>query len=1023
MSSTQTPGEPDIIRTYVTPSLREYKGFSVPEVSPSTPSSITDKPHVLSGTGQIEDINYEANTTNVPRNIVSFPTRPEVENYKTYEEYETAWIEWQTKAESYTSYMKLPHLLGSEIYFPSNTTNALPDDPWDTLLLTPEPNPSNYDSYESYKSAVQKWIKEVNNIGFLPPHASEIENALMIKMSTEKKSDVAQLNEIMAATFDGFDKDFLFSKKTDCFCIKNCSSAPQRKKFELSNKYENDLKSSFAQGKIEKVFSMSESVMYEPQNVLSVDGVGLSLESLMVDQKEDKNSKTEMTFRINKSSAIFTSILEKTLSNDDPSKSSRRDMNIVNAQNIIKTEKQPFNALYKLLFTPMTVNDFKAVLDAVVDGRTIKQIMLDCVFSPAVNWFFKFALQTICPDTLAKLSYFAKEILNFHGKNLITHFIIGSKDVSMNDKLETMYAAAKVVGKGEYDVFEYNTTNIQALSALVEGSTSKEVVKEVIETIHMNYYLNILSTSVAPLKDLVKNGVMDLTKKEKDVLAVFDFIPKGMVKAELAPLCMFCGMQLIGFADVQSVKYIRDVMGKFELIELLQQVVKGDFKFSNYCAQLIIMKIMTTKDCRCKLLTDLTTLNGVKSVKMFLNNNTPDTLVKILCDVIRFTIKNCMKTESNDKFWKGFTGDYFFESVCIEVFNDSFVNNNEILLFEIVNVMKTLLKMCYENNKLGENCTSDSEKMESVSISSSTLGKMMESINKMMVNNKQITEKKDTLAGKVFCLLIDCLRYIYSVHEHCTLLEKKDNKLLVLLVGVMSNVSTQKDKISPKFLSAITKLHSTVLEVFSQNPAVALQVTGQPTDSQEDPEKPVKERKEFVDKLFTGLLRMKTKQGGKQWNYLSFFAKEASLEHAKVILTFSKNLLEIAFSSKCPMIALEIKKLLGETMFSETTALNMLMQQTGNTEIRGRDLMSYKKGYNCITFPCVMAVAHVIALAQVNKKLIKKVPESKPTMIDIVNETGKKDIDGKSLILSIEQTTKIRKEFTTADGKDIYNCL
>ena len=143
------------------------------------------------------------------------------------------------------------------------------------------------------------------------------------------------------------------------------------------------------------------------------------------------------------------------------------------------------------------------------------------------------------------------------------------------------------------------------------------------------------------------------------------------------------------------------------------------------------------------------------------------------------------------------------------------------------------------------------------------------------------------------------------------------------------------------------------------------------------------------------------------------------MNHSLVVMEYVRDLLNIAFSTKCPLVGQQLKKFLGETMFGETTALKMIMQQLSNFDIKGRDQMSYRKGYNCVTYPAVMDIAHIISLYQDNKKLVKKVPESKPQFIDVVSETGKADIDSRSLILTVAETLSIRAKFLTATGKPV----
>ncbi|EDR25316.1 hypothetical protein EDI_165780 [Entamoeba dispar SAW760] len=1012
MSSTQTPGELETIRKYITPSLKEYKGFSVPDIQQSTPSNNKNKPHIITPSGEIVDINYIVNAKNVPHNLSAIPSRPQPDNYPTFEEYEAAWVEWKNKTEAFASYYRLPKPIGSELYIPSTSNLPLTKDPWDSILIPPEPSVVDFDSYESYRSAVERWIKEVSSAGFLPPHASEIEAALMVKMSTERKSDVAQLTEIMSAEYEGFHEDQLFSQTTDCFHISNCARQPVRKSFIDNSKFKDELRGALALSKLENIFVVPEKQFNEPQDVLVAQAVGISLMNILTrktQNKEEKTAKDELLFKANKASSIFDVIVEAArLSEKNPNKCSlKKDENITIAINTVKNERPAFNAMYKLLFFPMSINDFNAVLDTSIEGRTIRDIFKECLNSPNIIWFFKFSLQTICPFTLAKLASFGKEVLLHYGKTPIAQFIIGNKELSMNEKLETLYAASRLVTYGSYDVFELHFDLIEQMKQLIPcGDT--------IEMIHMTYYLSLIANSTSKesnLKDLVKSSVTMLSQKDGDILKLFSDIPEAMKVPEIAPLAMFCLQQIIGMGDVQVMRYLQ-TLKRFTTTDVIQRIIKTEFYYSSYCAHLVLQKIMCTKDCRCQLLEQLTSRDSLSSFKLMINSRTPDEFIQMICQVVRFAIKECARITSNDAFWKGFTGDYFFADICLPMLKEAVDTDNEIFMKEIIGVIKTLLKQSLLNDKLGSNCTGTSDKFESLEVSSGSLDNIIQIVNKIVTDPTMKKYHNKTL----FAHLIDCLKYIYSVQEQCELIS--DNKRLFVNVAISSSVRDMKEKIEPKLLNSILDMYATILRVLGQHPPKE-PTPNQPLTSEEIAKQG--QMQDFFDKLFTAVIRMKSKSSNtnKLWNYVSFYAKEASVYHCKIVLRFVFNLIQIAFTSQHKLLTDNIKRFLAETMFEETTALKMLMQQLGNTDITARDIMSYKKGYNCISYPSVMNVAGIISVYQINKKLVKKLGEGKNQYLDVVAETGKKAIDSKSLILSIEETNKIRKLFVCDNGKRI----
>ncbi|KAL7717048.1 Uncharacterized protein QTN25_005640 [Entamoeba marina] len=1026
MTSTQTPAEPEYLqKLYVTRNLKEYKGYNSPNTVPNT-SPQENQPPILLPNGKIFAAGYADGTINAPRNLGAFPNRPEASDYESYEDFEAAWKDWYDKAKIFSSNYDMPKPIGHELYIPTKTaTIPLTSDTWDATLIPSEPQPSSYQTYDDYFNAVTKWIQIIPECGFLPPHATEIEKALRVKIETERKSDVAALGDILSAEKEGFADEHLFPPTEDCFYIKKCVKPIERRKYELNPKFQSALNSSSAHARLDKAFIVPPTLLEIPDDVLVVQGVDISLRSIVDKEfknREEKSAKNDVSFKPNKRCKIFENIVEMSQKSEkDTSRcSSQKEENINTAIEIIRTEKPTFNALYKIIFFPISITDFNAILEASVDGRTIKQIFLECLYSPNIIWYFKLANQTICPYTLTKLSSFGKEVLLHHGKTLLQQFILGNKDINFYERLEIFYGAAKLLGRGYFDVFQLNVDVIQQLKELLACG-------DLIEQIHLIYYLNIIANCTSRdsnLKDLVKSSVTQLSQSEKEVLDLFNNLSKGMQIPDLAPLSMFCIQQLIGIGDVQVMRYLQ-TLKKFLFFDTIQNVVTTEFQYSNYCATLIMDKVMITKDSRCQLLEQISKKDSVSSLRTILTVRTPDHVIHLLCLVIRYAIKNCMSVVSNDSFWKEFTGDYFFADFCLPILADAFENANESLMDGIISVIKTLLKESLKNNRLGKNCKGDSDKFNSIEVSFTNIEELLKPFSKINSDEKM----KKYQSHSLFANLIDCFKIIYSVHEQCVLLF--ENKACYALVGLSTLIFNTKEKVSPNLLDSTLQLYVTIVSVLSQHPA-RIPTPNQPLTNEE--KQYSEKQKKFFDDFFNKILRMKgNSQSSKHWNYVSFYAKEASLQHSRVVLKFVRSLLNCAFNSECEIVAEELKVFLGETMFSETTSLKMLIQQASNTAVTTRDVRSFKKGYNCITYPSVMLLANFISCYQKDKKLVKKVlgegsseaqgKKGPRLMIKVVPETGKKDVDGKSLILTVQETDNIRKRFLTLSGKPAMNVI
>ena len=59
---------------------------------------------------------------------------------------------------------------------------SLPQDTWDSLLIPEEPDPSFYDNYEEYESAMLKWTNLIININAkrVPCHATQLSTLIPI---------------------------------------------------------------------------------------------------------------------------------------------------------------------------------------------------------------------------------------------------------------------------------------------------------------------------------------------------------------------------------------------------------------------------------------------------------------------------------------------------------------------------------------------------------------------------------------------------------------------------------------------------------------------------------------------------------------------------------------------------------------------------------------------------------------------------------------------------------------------------
>ncbi|KAL6045759.1 U3 small nucleolar ribonucleoprotein MPP10 [Balamuthia mandrillaris] len=59
---------------------------------------------------------------------------------------------------------------------------VLENDPWDAVLVPPEPEPEEYDTFEEYEHALQRWARLCNaTLPVIPPHATQLEQLIPIQ--------------------------------------------------------------------------------------------------------------------------------------------------------------------------------------------------------------------------------------------------------------------------------------------------------------------------------------------------------------------------------------------------------------------------------------------------------------------------------------------------------------------------------------------------------------------------------------------------------------------------------------------------------------------------------------------------------------------------------------------------------------------------------------------------------------------------------------------------------------------------
>jgi len=128
----------------------------------------------------------------LPNAVASFP---QPEYYSTYEEFEAAVCAWKESVKQAVGPARLPHTVGRALSRP-NADGALnrnglleageaddgngrlmplSEDPWDAVLVPPEPDPMFYESYDQYELAMERWHSEcVKRMPYIVPNVSQM---------------------------------------------------------------------------------------------------------------------------------------------------------------------------------------------------------------------------------------------------------------------------------------------------------------------------------------------------------------------------------------------------------------------------------------------------------------------------------------------------------------------------------------------------------------------------------------------------------------------------------------------------------------------------------------------------------------------------------------------------------------------------------------------------------------------------------------------------------------------------------
>ena len=157
------------------------------------------------------------------------------------------------------------------------------------------------------------------------------------------------------------------------------------------------------------------------------------------------------------------------------------------------------------------------------------------------------------------------------------------------------------------------------------------------------------------------------------------------------------------------------------------------------------------------------------------------------------------------------------------------------------------------------------------------------------------------------------------------------------------------------------------------------------------------------------------KNDNKPWAYINLFLKDTTLAHGEIMLTFLSEMLNMACEFETEQLADRMRKFLSQQFFTDSTALKMFKQEMENTEIASKQYNTFKKGYNCISYPGVMRVAFTISHYQHNNKIIKvSTNAQKERFVDIITKTGKPD-DTKGAVLEPKESEVIYNMFRNHD--------
>mmetsp|Transcript_2683 Transcript_2683/g.9497 ORF Transcript_2683/g.9497 Transcript_2683/m.9497 type:complete len:1111 (+) Transcript_2683:108-3440(+) len=138
---------------------------------------------------------------------------------------------------------------------------ALDTDPWGSVLLPPEPQPSAYATFEEYEQALQNWACLCScSLPMLPPHPAQLESIILLQTAeTRQKNEKLRARKAMLASLNAKDQMFVLERE-ECQPIVGVRWLPEREG-DVEVKKPPMLMPTFESAELERSFDATEATV------------------------------------------------------------------------------------------------------------------------------------------------------------------------------------------------------------------------------------------------------------------------------------------------------------------------------------------------------------------------------------------------------------------------------------------------------------------------------------------------------------------------------------------------------------------------------------------------------------------------------------------------------------------------------------------------------------------------------------------------------------------------------------------